>query len=146
MVSLRFKLVLWGGLVAALWAAASSPAKSDDHFSWSYGMNQLVVSQVDALRKQIRWCWKVPAMTMRKDLNIHIRIRLRPDGTVKSANVLEKSSAPRYLLDPYYRSLAKTARHAILSRACNPLKIPRETLRKGKPITLTLNPLYIFNY
>lgn len=109
-------------------------------------MNQLVVSQVDALRKQIRWCWKVPAMTKRKDLNIHIRIRLHPDGTVKSANVLEKASAPRYLLDPYYRSLANTARHAILSRACSPLKIPLETLREGKPIMLTLNPLYIFNY
>ncbi len=146
MVSLRFKRILWGGLVAALVAAAASAAKGDDHFSWSYGMNQLVVSQVDALRKQIRWCWKVPAMTMKKDVNIHIRIRLRPDRTVKSAFVLDNSSTPRYRLDPYYRSLANKARHAVLSRACNPLRIPTETLRKGKPITLTLNPLYIFNY
>ncbi len=145
MASLRFKLILWGGLVPALWAAVASTAKSDDHFSWSYGMNQLVVSDLDGLRKQIRRCWKVPSMTKRKDLNIHIRIRLRPDGTVKSANVLDKSSTPRYLLDPYYRSLAETARHAILGRACNPLRIPPETLRKGKPITLTLNPLTIFN-
>ncbi len=109
-------------------------------------MNQLVVSKVDALRKQVRRCWKVPAMTKRKDVNIHIRIKLRPDRTVQDANVIEKSSAPRYLLDPSYRSLANTARHAILSRACNPLRIPKEILREGKPITLTLNPLYIFNY
>jgi hypothetical protein len=105
------------------------------------GLNELVVAEVENLRRQIRRCWKVPAATRKEDFDIHIRIELHPDGTVHEARVVDRSSI---IIDPYRFSVAKSARRAIRSRPCNPLKIPKERKIDGRRITLTLNPRAIF--
>ncbi len=72
---------------------------------------------------------------------IYVRIELRPDGTVHTARVVGRSWI---VADPFRFSVAKSASTAILSRPCNPLKIPQERRKDGKRITLTLNPRAIF--
>ena len=109
--------------------------------SYPFGHNELVVGKIDKLRRQIARCWKVPAMTQRKDFEVHVRIQLRPNGTVRTARVIDYAWI---IGDPYRFSVAKSARRAILSRPCNPLLIPKARRRRGDLITLTLNPRVIF--
>ena len=106
-----------------------------------FGLNELVVADVEDLRRQIRRCWKVPAVTRREDFDIHVRIELNPDGTVRTARVVGRSFI---VADPFRFSVATSASKAILGRSCNPLKIPKERKKKGERITLTLNPRAIF--
>lgn len=129
-----------GPLLAALLAAAPAAWADDDGF-YPFGLNELVVGEVDALRRQIARCWNVPAMTQREDFEVHVRVELRPDGTVRTARVVDYNFI---LADKYRFSVAQSARGALISRRCNPLKIPEERRRRGDRITLTLNPRVIF--
>ena len=149
----RFPLVLCCGLVAGLWAGiwAGGGAQADGWadgrggYHGNFGFNELVVAEADPLRRQIRRCWKVGWKTKTEHLDVHIRIRLRPDGTVRTARVIDRAWI---LADPTRWRVARSARRAVLSRRCNPLRIPlarqRTKLRKGQRITLTLNPRHIF--
>ncbi len=134
-----------GGLLSAVLVAAAvllpTPGAGAEERYYPFGLNELVVGEVDGLRRQIARCWKVPAMTQRRDFNIHVRIQLRPDGTVRTARVVDYAWI---IADPYRLSVAKSARRAILNRRCNPLLIPRDRRRSGDRITLTLNPRVIF--
>ena len=47
-----------------------------------FGLNELVVADIEDLRWQVWRCWKVPAVTRKEDFDIHVRIQFRPDGTV----------------------------------------------------------------
>ena len=123
--------------MAGLSAAPAGTAGDDARPYSKFGLNELVVADTEELRRQIRRCWKVPAVTRKEDFDIHIRIELSPDGTVHTARVADRSGI---VVDPFRFSVAKSARTAVLSRPCNPLKIPQERKKKGERITLTLNP------
>ncbi len=134
-------------LVAALLLPPLGAGAADKSYlfgrnkSYPFGHNELVVGEVDKLRRQIARCWKVPAMTQRKDFDVHIRVQLRPNGTVRTARVIDYA----WIIGDQYRfSVAKSARRAILSRPCNPLLIPKARRHRGDRITLTLNPRVIF--
>ncbi len=134
-----------GSLLSAALAAAALllptlGADAEERY-YPFGLNELIVGEVDELRQQIARCWKVPAITQRKDFDVHVRIQLRPDGTVRTARVVDYAWI---IADPYRHSVAKSARGAILSRRCNPLLIPKDRRRRGDRITLTLNPRVIF--
>ena len=134
-----------GGLVSAVLLAAAfllpAPGADAEEKYYPFGLNELVVGEVDELRRQIARCWKVPAMTQRRDFDVHVRIQLRPDGTVRTARVVDYAWI---IADPYRHSVAKSARRAVLNRRCNPLLIPKDRRRSGDRITLTLNPRAIF--
>jgi len=108
---------------------------------YTFGQNEIVVGEIDDLRRQIARCWKLSAVTQRDDFNIHIRVKFRPDTTVQTARIVDYAWI---IGDPYRLSVAKSARHAILSRPCNPLLIPKDRRQSGERITLTLNPRRIF--
>ena len=134
-----------GGLVSAVLLAAAfllpAPGADAAETYYPFGLNELVVGEVDELRRQIARCWKVPVMTQRRDFDVHVRIQLRPDGTVRMARVVDYAWI---IADPYRHSVAKSARRAVLNRRCNPLLIPKDRRRSGDRITLTLNPRAIF--
>jgi len=73
---------LLGVFLAGLSAAPAGAAGDDAQPYAKFGLNELVVADVEDLRRQIRRCWKVPAMTRKEDFDIHIRIELNPDGKV----------------------------------------------------------------
>ena len=130
------------GVFLAIFSTAPAGAAGDDTRPYAkFGLNELVVADVENLRRQIRRCWKVPAVTRKEDFDIHIRIELRPDGAVHTARVVGRSFI---VADPFRFSVATSASKAILGRSCNPLKIPKERRKDGKRITLTLNPRAIF--
>lgn len=141
MVRGKFVFALFGVFLAGLSAAPAWAAGDDVRPYAKFGLNELVVADTEDLRRQIRRCWKVPAVTRKEDFDIHIRIELSPDGTVHTARVADRSGI---VVDPFRFSVATSARTAVLGRSCNPLKIPQERKKDGKRITLTLNPRAIF--
>ena len=141
MVRGKSVFALFGVFLAGLSAAPAGAAGDDVRPYAKFGLNELVVADFHDLRRQIRRCWKVPAVTRKEDFDIHVRIELRPDGTVHTARVVDRSGI---VVDPFRFSVATSASKAILGRSCNPLKIPKERKKDGKRITLTLNPRAIF--
>lgn len=126
---------------AALWLTAGATADERRPMSPRVGHNEIVVADEAELRAQIRYCWNVTAMTQREDFNVHVIVELRPDGTVRDASVV----GTRFLaIDPYRRSVAQSARGAVMSARCNPLRLPPGSAGKGGRITLTFNPAKIF--
>ena len=100
------------------------------------------ISEVDAIRQQIKRCWNVPAGAKdAQDLVIEVALVMNPDATVRDARVID---AARMRSDPFYRAAAESARRAVLNPKCNPLKLPSEKYREWQQITLTFNPKDMF--
>ncbi|HEX9703451.1 MAG TPA: hypothetical protein VGA19_11420 [Rhodospirillales bacterium] len=138
-----FPVAAWALALAAAAAIGPAAAAAGDRpkVPRSFGHNEIVVARHAALRDQIRACWPVTAMGRRQDLDIHIVVKLRRDGTVEQARVLGPASTP---VDPYRRSLMQSARSALAAAACNPLRLPEGAAERDGRITLTLNPAEIF--
>jgi len=134
-------LVIGCGVLFGLDPAAAGDKGRGGYATGTFGLNEIVVGKVEPLRRQFRRCWRVPATTKKQDFDVHIRIALHPDGTVHSARVVDR---PWIAVDEYRFSVAKSARGAVRSRPCNPLRIPPELVKQGERITLTLNPSDIF--
>lgn len=129
--------------VAALWSPAAGAGDHDQRrpASPAVGRNPVIVADTAGLSDQIRACWQVPWMTRREDFHVHVVVELRPDRTVRTARVV----GTQFLIaDPHRRRVAQSARHALLSSRCNPLKVPDDIADKGERITLTFNPADIF--
>ena len=73
---------LFGVFLTGLSAVPAGAAGDGVRPYAKFGLNELVVADIEDLRRQIRRCWKVPAVTRKEDFDIHVRIELRPDGTV----------------------------------------------------------------
>jgi hypothetical protein len=94
-------------------------------------------TEIAEIRAQIYRCWNIPAGG--KDaaaLSVPIHVRLRPDGTVISAEHV--GDMQRYNTDSYYRSTADLARRAVLT--CSPLKAPPSKYEQWKELILRFNP------
>ena len=127
--------------LAAHWAGAAAAAEPRRKVSPAVGHNEVVVANNQDLRDQIRDCWNVTAMTQREDFDVHVVVKLRPDGTVQTARVVGPLTITN---DPFRRSVAQSARHALLTSRCNPLRVPDGAAGKEGRITLTFNPAAIF--
>src|SRR5258706_2249876 len=67
----------------------------------------LASSDVDAVRKRIAECWYVdPNATFAKDIAVQVRTTLSPDGSVLTAEVVDKTRAAN---DANYRKFAQAA-------------------------------------
>jgi len=139
MISQRLYFSLSCLLTATLLIATQELSAGEG--SYPSTKNDVVVAEFTKLRRQIARCWKVPAVTQQKDFDVHVRVQLRSDGTVRTARVVDYGWI---IADDYRYSVAKSARSAILGRSCNPLLIPKDHRRSGKRFTLTFNPKAIF--
>jgi hypothetical protein len=137
----KFRRAVVLALLASHWAGAAAAAEARRKVPPSVGHNEVVVANNERLRDQIRDCWNVPAMTQREDFNVHVIVELRPDRSVRNASVVGN----RFLIaDPHRRSVADSARGALLSARCNPLRLPDGITGKDGRVTLTFNPVAIF--
>ena len=103
----------------------------------------LTLSQEDALRAQIFGCWSIPlGLPFEGDLRVRIKLKLRPDGTILSSEILEhaRMNMPG---QSFYKVLAESALRAL--RICQPLRVPPTSYEKWKDIQLTFNPYEMLN-
>ncbi|CAK0749418.1 putative Cell envelope biogenesis protein TolA [Azospirillaceae bacterium] len=103
--------------------------------------DRLSVSEEDALRQQISGCWNVDPSAREKNLVVDIKIVVNPNRTVYSAEIVDKS---RYQSDPAYRSMAESARRALLNPRCSPLALPPDQYDRWREIVFTFNPRDMF--
>ena len=99
---------------------------------------KLSVSELDAIRDQIADCWNIPAGAKgAQDLIVDIFVRMNPDGTVRAAEVTDKS---RMRVDPFFRTAAESAIRALRNPRCSPLRLPLDKYDLWKTFTIGFNP------
>ncbi|MEN2979002.1 TonB C-terminal domain-containing protein [Tistrella bauzanensis] len=100
--------------------------------------NQVSVSDIAFIRSQIERRWSVPVGAPEaENLIVEVRIRLAPDGTVQSADVVDRARMQRPG-EESYRVAAESAVRAI--RAASPLELPAGKYDQLKDIVLAFNP------
>jgi outer membrane biosynthesis protein TonB len=100
--------------------------------------DKLSLSELDALRQQLQRCWNVPAGALNsKDLAVDIRVTMGPDAVVKQADILDTSRVHR---DAYFRTAAESAKRALFSPECTPLKLPKNRYTQWQTFVVTFNP------
>lgn len=102
----------------------------------------LTATQIDLIRQTIRKCWHFPAgLKNAEELSVEIRMELSKDGSVKSAEIVDKK---RLNSDPDFKIAAENAYRAVLDPECSPLPLPREKYDEWKDLELTFNPKDMF--
>ena len=90
----------------------------------------------DFIRAQIERHWEFDLRDLgAAELVISIHLQLNADGSVAKVEIVDD---PRYASEPHFRSIASSARNAVL--ASSPLHLPPGTYDAVKDITLNLNP------
>ncbi len=99
--------------------------------------SQLSVSELDLVKQQIEQCWNVPAGARdAQDLTPEFRVSMNPDGTVRSATLMNSDR----LSDPFFQAAADSARRALFNPACQPLKLPPQKYDQWQTFTITFDP------
>ncbi len=99
---------------------------------------RLTVSEKDALRRQIEKCWNVPIGARNpEELVVEIKIRVNRDRTVRDAQIVDTTRASA---DTFFRTMAESARRAVVNPRCSPLKLPPDKYDEWKEITMTFDP------
>ncbi len=102
----------------------------------------LSASEVNAIRRQIEACWNLPAGARGADnMMVEIRAWLNPDGRVRKAKIIDTD---RVSSDRFYRSMAESARRAVLDRRCQPLRLPLEKYDAWRIMVLNFDPRGMF--
>lgn len=97
----------------------------------------LSMTVLDAVRAQVERNWNIDAGAKgAAELLIEVRIQMQPDGTVRSATIVDDL---RYQTDTYWRSMADSARRAVL--LSSPLQgLPQDKYEQWKDIKMRFNP------
>ena len=99
----------------------------------------LGLSELDRLRAHISNCWEPPVGAKGADqLKVDIKVKLEKDGTVKQAEIANRS---RYGTDVQYRAAANAARRAVL--ACQPLPLPPAKYQTWKEFIFGFDPKFM---
>jgi TolA protein len=98
----------------------------------------LTATQVDLIKQTISKCWHLPAgLKNASDLVVDIRLQLAADGSVKSAEILDKERMSR---DPSFKVAAENAYRAVLDPNCNPLPMPQGNYEDWKVLEVSFDP------
>jgi len=98
---------------------------------------ELTLSAQDALKAQIFGCWTIPlGLPYAENLLVRIKLRMRQDGTILRAEVLDRDrmNTPG---QGFYRALAESALRAI--RMCEPLRVPPTNYETWKDLQLNFD-------
>lgn len=67
--------------------------------------DELMISEKDALRRQLSQCWNIPAGARdAKDLVVAVKLKVNPDATVREASIVERG-IPRILITVWRRKV-----------------------------------------
>ncbi len=99
----------------------------------------LSLSVIDAIRRQVEDRWNVPIGARDAgELEVEIRIRLQPDGTVAAVQIVDQSRLLQQG-EEFFRSMAESARRAVWQ--ASPLQsLPPEKYDQWREITFRFKP------
>jgi outer membrane biosynthesis protein TonB len=101
----------------------------------SYGRDAAMsANEIDAFRAQISRCWSPPVGGLgSRDLNVKLRIRFKPDGTLEREPELANYSG-----SPFFRPAAEAAKRAVWQ--CQPYRMPRGKYETWRDMILNFDP------
>lgn len=100
--------------------------------------DRLSVSEMDAVRRQVSGCWLVdPGLPNVRDIVVEIRVRIGPDRTVESAEIVD---AARMRSDRVFRTVAEGALRAVRNPRCNPLELPPDRYDTWRDTVFVFSP------
>lgn len=100
--------------------------------------DQLSMSEMDAVRRQIGQCWNVMAgAKYAEELIVEVRVTMNRDRTVNSASILDRG---RYNRETHFRAAADAAIRALQNPRCSPLKLPPEKYDQWKSFIFRFDP------
>jgi hypothetical protein len=95
----------------------------------------LSANELSAIRRQIERCWNVPVgVPGIETMRVSLRIQLEADGSVRAVDIEDRN---RFEQDPRFRTVAESARRAVLS--CR-LTLPAEKYVVWRDMVLTFSP------
>ena len=99
--------------------------------------SKLTITQEDAIKAQIFKCWNIPiGLPYNENLTVKIRIKLNPDGSLVSSEILDQARM-NTTGQTYYKILAESALRAV--KLCNPLKVPSTDYERWKEMQLNFD-------
>jgi hypothetical protein len=118
--------------------AVDDSRATDKAFESENIADKLSLSELDALRQQLQRCWNVPAGALHADeLIVTVQVSMGPDAVVRDVKIYDES---RMHHDPYFRTAAESAKRALFSPACTPLRLPKNRYSEWKTFEITFNP------
>ena len=100
-------------------------------------VSKLTITQEDAIKAQIFKCWNIPiGLPYNENLTVKIRVKLNPDGSLISSEILDQARINTAGQD-YYKILAESALRAV--KLCNPLKVPSTDYERWKEMQLNFD-------
>ena len=100
-------------------------------------VSKLTITQEDAIKAQIFKCWNIPiGLPYNENLTVKIRVKLSPDGSLISSEILDQVRINTAGQD-YYKILAESALRAV--KLCNPLKVPSTDYERWKEMQLNFD-------
>ncbi len=98
----------------------------------------LTADEIEDLRSVLAQCWSVSAGARDiSDLRVSVRISLERDGTVRHAEIVDKS---RFRSDAFFRVAAEDALRALHHAKCRQLPLPAEKYNSWKVIIFEFDP------
>ncbi len=97
----------------------------------------LTLSEEDALKAQIFGCWSIPlGLPYNENLLVRIRLKLKPDGSVKKTEILDHARMNKPG-QGFYKVLAESALRAV--KLCQPLRVPSTGYERWKELQLNFD-------
>lgn len=114
------------------------PASDTDQLRGVGAQTALTISDIDALKAQMRRCWTVQAGAANAaDLIVTVRIWLNPDGTLsRPPEIVEKARLA--MGDQFFRVAAESALRAV--RLCQPYRLPIERYASWREFNFKFDP------
>ena len=99
---------------------------------------KLTKSELSAIEGQFIPCWSPPVGAQgAENMIVWIRAVLSPDGTVRAAEIVEKS---RMKGDPFFRAMAESAKRAVRDPRCQPLRLPYSKYEEWRDLVVSFDP------
>lgn len=105
----------------------------------SYGTDAtMTANEIDAFKVQISQCWRPPTGGLgSKNLNVKLRIKFKPDGTLAKPPELANYSG-----SPFFRPAAEAAQRAVWQ--CQPYRMPKNKFATWQDMILNFDPREMF--
>lgn len=99
----------------------------------------MAATLAQSVMRQVSPCWTIPAGAKNAaDMDVAIRIRLNPDGSLGAQPKIEDTA--RLGSDLSFRTVAESAIRALRDPKCMPLKLPYDQYDLWKDITFVFDP------
>ena len=95
-------------------------------------------AMINAVKRRMEPCWNFQAGSKKaQDIIVEIEVKLRPDGYVLDAKIMNRSELRS---DPFKLAAGESALRAVLNPSCQPYILPANRYDVWKDIKLTFNP------